>query len=369
MPLIPLVDTARDGTFIQSASREAGSISGNVSGVARKVSDSIIGQVSGRVQKEISSFTSGNVISGAVRSINAETGGLLQQASERFGIAQGVPGVDGAVGQVLGKIAGFGGGVSPQKKQWGNLNTKLLARIYPLDNKFKEVFDTAGGAIDLLAPLTETQLEIQLNWQSPFENSGPESKAPTLMAMLQTGQLSTVANSIQALLPKSDLGKLGSDVAKRTASWAQDLQGRTGITKLNSRQVFSGMPPIRITGLLHFRAMSNALSELMVPYQRLLSWALPQKLAQAGVLNEIISETASGQNEFIKAMFPSKSPTMVGFTYGNNRYAPMVIESMGHPLDGPMDSNGIPIYRSVQITLATLTALDRNDVPNIFARS
>ena len=43
------------------------------------------------------------------------------------------------------------------------------------------------------------------------------------------------------------LGKLGGDVAKRTATWAKELEGRTGITKLNSRQVFSGMPPI--TGL------------------------------------------------------------------------------------------------------------------------
>jgi hypothetical protein len=60
---------------------------------------------------------------------------------------------------------------------------------------------------------------------------------------------------------------------------------------------------------------------------------------------------------------------MVGFKYGNNRYMPMVVESVGNPLDGPMDRGGRPIYRSVALVLATLTALDTNDVPKIFSRS
>ena len=64
-----------------------------------------------------------------------------------------------------------------------------------------------------------------------------------------------------------------------------------------------------------------------------------------------------------------KAPQMVGFTYANNRYAPMVIEGIGNPIDGPMGPTGLPIYRAVQITLATLTALDKNDVAGLFSRS
>jgi hypothetical protein len=47
----------------------------------------------------------------------------------------------------------------------------------------------------------------------------------------------------------------------------------------------------------------------------------------------------------------------------------MVIETVGKPLDVQRDSKGVPIRLAVPITLATLTALDKNDVVNIFTRA
>jgi hypothetical protein len=43
---------------------------------------------------------------------------------------------------------------------------------------------------------------------------------------------------------------------------------------------------------------------------------------------------------------------------------PMVIESMSKPLDHPITTDGQPIVTSLQMTLASLTALDRTDWKN-----
>ncbi len=126
------------------------------------------------------------------------------------------------------------------------------------------------------------------------------------------------------------------------------------------------MPPIKVSLTLHFRAVSDAMAEVVEPYQRLLEFSMPQGLAADGVLTEVIASTGSENSSMLKAMFPSIAPLMVGFVYGNNRFPAMVVESISNPLDGPMDSEGRPIQRSVQIMLATLTALDRADIKTLF---
>lgn len=266
-----------------------------------------------------------------------------------------------AVQTIAGKVGldtGFGNDASAS---WGNLSRFLIARLFVCDKNGLE--DVSEG--EVLAPVTECSMEMTLNWQSPFENAGPESKAPQLMAMIQSGSIGTVINSIQSLAPGEHT--IFSGIADTARERAASLEGRTGITKLNSQQVFSGMPPMRIPMTLHFRALSDSQSEVMEPYKRLLRWALPQNLADNGVINQVIS-SATSSTGVIDALFPSEAPRLVGVTYGNGRYAPMVIEAVQHPLDGPMDSNGVPIYRSVQITLASLTALDKRDVAKLFIR-
>lgn len=323
----------------------------------------------------------GSAVQSAVRSIDLATGNAVSQAGRVFGIG-------GNDGQVAGtpqqseapvqRVSGAVGGrarypVTPDNDlpQWGNLSRHLIARIYPCDSQGRE---TQQGArvLEVRGPITESNFEATLNWQSPFENTGPESKAPALMAMLQTGQIATIANALQAVVPEDftvggmRVGELLSGAAENTAEWARELEGSTGVTKLNSRQVFAGMPPIRLTMTMHFRAMSDAQSEVMAPYQQLLSWAFPKKLAADGILAGLIR---GDSKSLIKALFPSDAPQLVGFTYANNRYTPMVIEQVGNPIDGPIGADGLPIYRAVQLTLATLTALDKNDVPRLFSRS
>lgn len=328
-----------------------------------KITSALGQQVRGAVVREGRAVRSGTVLGQVGRTVDLRAGGLLTAGKDLLGIASGPA---GQVGNPVGTVAGGQQGAAlniTDLPQWGGLSPHLLAAIYPCDSKGN--VPAEGGDVEVKAPATEVQFESTLNWQSPFENSGPESKAPTIMALLQTGQIATVANALQAAAPEGAFGDFMRDLSGKAESWARSLEGRTGITKLNSRQVFSGMPPIRITLQLHLRAVTDPVEEVIRPYEQLLKWAFPQKLAPNGIISEVISSDEG----LIRAMFPSLAPQMVGFRYGNNRFSPMVIESVANPLDGPMDSAGRPIYRNVQLTLATLEALDTNDVDKLFTRS
>lgn len=350
MPIIPKIGGKGDGLIRGAVSTASGNLGQQIKGVAAR---------------EAGALRSGSALGQVGRVVDLRTGGLLTSGKELLGIARGGAGETGSL-EGTAQSRRDPPLNSSTLPQWGHLSEHLFARIFPCDSKGVEITDPTKAAVGaILAPATEVQFESTLNWQSPFENSGPESKAPTVMALLQTGQIATVANDLQSQLKDVPIfGKFLSSGIESAGQFAKSLEGKTGITKLNSRQVFSGMPPIRITLQLHLRAVSDAEAEVMAPYQKLLMWAWPQMLADNGIISEIITT-----GNLIRGMFPSDAPQMVGFKYGNNRYMPMVIESVGNQLDGPMDSNGTPIYRSVAITLATLTALDRNDVPDIFSRS
>ncbi|WP_395601213.1 hypothetical protein AB4P95_29815 (plasmid) [Pseudomonas sp. A1437] len=293
-------------------------------------------------------------------------------SSKVMGLVDGVKSGDleGTVGNIIGgtslAIPGLTSLSSDLGGDWGSLSPLFLARIFVCDAKgVADIQEFAG----VYGALKEGSLEIQQNWQSPFENTGPETKAPALAGMLQSGSLVPVLNALQAISPFkegaiSDTLNAGSDKLK---SIMRDLEGRTGITKLNSRQVFSGMPPVKINLTLHFRAMSDPLKEVEAPLTRLLEWIFPQELAADGILSEVL-QTTQDVDSFIKALFPSKAPKLLGFTYAGRTFSPMVIESVNFPLDSPKNSQGYYIDLPVQVSMATLTALDRPDIKRFFGR-
>lgn len=349
---------------------------GLVDGAVRAGTSVVDGFVGGTENRQLIQQAAGSVYDGAKDLITGKKSlSELFSGGDNAGIVAGPVGEYTDVsGMCLGPVGGdlFGGsslaGLSLNEGEgsdWGNLSRHLIARIYACD---ADGVALPTEILGVTGPATDVNFESTLNWQSPFESTGPEAKAPALMAMLQSGSLVPVINAIQAVNPiENDTinGALNS-AANKAKQVAKDLEGRTGITKLNSRQVFTGMPPIKISLTLHFRAVSDAQAEVVDPYQRLLEFSMPQGLAADGVLTEVIASTGSENSSLLKAMFPSIAPLMVGFTYGNNRYPAMVIESISNPLDGPMTSDGKPQQRSVQIMLATLTALDRADIKKLF---
>jgi len=196
----------------------------------------------------------------------------------------------------------------------------------------------------------DVTLDAGLNWQSPFEGAGAESKAPALMSMLQSGAFQPLIDS---------LGGKAKDALQDTVNKAR---GRTGITKLNSTQVFSGMPPIKIQGNLLFRAWENPISEVENPLDTLMRWSLPHFLAPEGTLLSNAINYAQGNGKtLIETIMPSEAPPLVALTYKGRTYAPMVIESINVPLGSPIDTNGNFTSLLIPVTFASLTALDGTD--------
>lgn len=252
--------------------------------------------------------------------------------------------------------------------KWDGLNPSLLATIYPVGPD--------GQPIDgprVLAPPTDFNMELTGNWQSPFEQSGAETKAPAIMAMLQTGALGSYTQAIgdaangarewlSAKLP-SLRGLLGTDAAQPVpgaiTGFISESRGRTGMTKLNSTQVFTGAAPIKLTMTLHFRAFRDARVEVGAPVDQLARWVLAKSLAQDGAIVSAGRGLASGS--LVAALLPSLAPQMVALRFGGYAFAPLVIESMSYPMTGPRSSAGDLLAAPVQVVLSSLTALDQED--------
>jgi len=239
---------------------------------------------------------------------------------------------------------------------WDGLNPHLIAKIYEVDHTGLPV-----GDLVLHAALSDdTQLDVTLNWQSPFEQAGPESKAPTVMAMLQSGAIQPLLEQLGKTLDAAGMESAGA-MAQGAAVSADEARGRTGMTKLNSTQVFSGMPPLKLQTTLLLRAWRDPSREVEQPLDQLMQWALPRELAPEGTLLTGAMEYARGEKTFLEAALPSLAPTLVGITYKGRTYAPMVIEAVSVPLHSPIDAIGRFVQLAVAVTFSSLAAWDRHD--------
>lgn len=352
-----------------------GAITGTTSGLFKVGVSTLDGIVGGTANRE--------AIQGAVTTISGtvsdlwsgktSVGEVVNQASDKvMGLIGGTGANDSEalIGKVIGQVGEYIPGLktlsSDLGSEWGRLSPLLLVRLFVCNAKgVADIKEFAG----VYGAMKEGSLEILQNWVSPFESTGPETKAPALAGMLQSGSLVPVLNALQAFSPFtegtiSETLNAGSDKLK---SIMHDLEGRTGITKLNSRQVFSGMPPMKVNFTIHFRAVSDPLAEVEAPLTRLLEWVFPQELAEDGILSEVLKTTTNVES-FIQALFPSTAPKLLGFTYAGRTWSPMVIESVTFPLDAPKNQQGYFTDLPVQVSMATLTALDRPDIKRFFGR-
>lgn len=247
-------------------------------------------------------------------------------------------------------------GTSPAlSSDWTGLSGHLIASFFAVKRRTSDDKNTIRWERDMsqpevLAPLSDGNIETTLNWHSPFENVGPDQKFSSLSALLQSGGFNSALEALQKLLPSNEV--LASN-AKRIA----DFEGRSSLTKLNSTQTFTGMPPIKISLTAHFRAFKNSQVEVRAPMDQLMSWALPKKIAEDGPV-------ASALN-LSNGIFTSYVPQIIGLKYGDMLWAPLVIESMPYPLTGPRDASGTITHASITMQIATLTALDKDDYANV----
>jgi hypothetical protein len=237
--------------------------------------------------------------------------------------------------------------------KWSGLNAELLASIFAVNFDGSPVVD----GVTVVAPPTDGTLELTANWQSPFEHMGAETKAPAIAAMLQTG---TLQGAAETLLGKGSGDGLRDRLAREISDFSQAAQGRSGMTKLNSTQVFTGAAPIKIPLTLHFRAFDSPNAEVRQPIDQLARWTLARQLAANGSIVSAIQNFKQGQG-LLKSLLPSQAPQMVALRFGGYTFAPLVIESMTMPMTVPRASDGEPVAVAVQLVLASLTALDAED--------
>jgi len=238
----------------------------------------------------------------------------------------------------------------------GLLNEHLIASIYPVNRKGLSI-----GGETLRVPITEATMEVSLAWQSPFEAMGPEATSPTLLAMVQSGAAADLIGAIGGAFERF-LG-IGGGALEDFIS--QGI-GRTGLTKMNSTQVFTGMPPLKINATFLFRAWGDAKREVEEPFDTLMGWALPQCLQKDSILTGLISGTPPCASDIGAAfglanLLPSLTPKMVGLTYKGRTFKPLVIESVGYPMDSPITADGYHTELLVPCTLATWQAYDAAD--------
>lgn len=244
---------------------------------------------------------------------------------------------------------------APLQSEWGGLNENLICSITAVDRDGDEI----PGEPTVLAALSEgATLSGQLNWQSPFEAMSPETRAPALAALAQSGALIGAASNSDA------------------TAVIKNLRGRAGLTRINSTQIFSGMAPVKLSCTLLFRAWRDPMAEVMTPLQKVWEWAVPQVLAPDSLLVATLKGTGGrpeptfpvqsrvGQlfQSAALSLLPSVAPQLVQFRYAGRLFDKMVIESIEEPLTSSRDRNGNYTELALPITLATLTALDRQDV-------
>lgn len=241
--------------------------------------------------------------------------------------------------------------------KWGVLNDALLATIYTVTPQGQAV--PAAERVTIRGPITDGNIEIAANWQSPFEQSGADTKAPFLTGLLQSG---SIESYIPALLGEGYEGQSGmaADIGRAARDFSREAQGRSAQTKLNSIMIFAGASPVKLPLTIYFRAFDDPQAEVQDCIDALAKLTLSRQLAQAGGLAEAIRNYRDGAG-FLKTLLPSEAPQMVALKYGGYTLLPMVIESMTMPLTVPRDGRGRPLFVAVQLTLATLTALDRED--------
>lgn len=244
------------------------------------------------------------------------------------------------------------GDESVLSSRWDGLSSHLLASFWAVERSANgaSVWTRVKDSPTVRAPLTEANLDMTLGWQSPFENIGADKVAPSLSAMLQSGAIQPWISPVPG----------GSDFFRK-------VEGRSGITKLNSTQVFAGMQPLKISLIALFRAWADPKKEVEDPVNQLIEWALPQELAKNGPLWSLLGVARDALNgrpiteASALAALPSIAPTKIAFNYKNRTYSPLVIESISQPINSHVDEYGRYIEMLIPMTLCSLTAIDQSD--------
>lgn len=242
---------------------------------------------------------------------------------------------------------------------WTGLSQHLIASFFPVRRVVEATsvrWEREPNSVEVRAPITDGSLEQVATWTSPFENQTPDARLSSFSSMLQTGGFQAILNSLQKYFPADSFMNGAIDIATQQLD---TLEGRTGLTKLNSTQVFTGMPPMKLSVTAHFRALYDPFAEVESPMGQLMAWTLPRKLAAQGIVGNALS--GASKQGVLRTAYPSETPQFIALAYAGMLFKPLVIEGTPYPLTGPRDRNGRLINGTMTLSLATLTAIDKDD--------
>ena len=232
---------------------------------------------------------------------------------------------------------------------WGNISKHFKARISLCD----DLGNILPGSPQIVAIVIDGDMATESDYSSPFDNSSPDNKLPTMMAMLQSG----VGVETSSTLLKAVMGIQLSGDQKGVMN---AMKGRSSLTKVNSRQIFNSTQPIMLNLVLYFEAWANAKAEVEDQLNLLQQWSLPASLAEDSLIAGI------AENPSLESLMPSEIPPFVSIIHGGKRYAPMLIRPLSVPVAVPMDKDGNRMFAQVPVTFSSLTAWDKNNVANLY---
>lgn len=255
---------------------------------------------------------------------------------------------------------------------WGKLSNHHFAVIRLCDKEG----NPKPNSPEVYGLVTDGDFSVESQWQSPFENSNPDMKAPALLGMLQSGEiagfLGRASASAMQQSESAPMRLLGSVVAgvgdaaskaaqsvlgvDSIAGAVQSLEGLSNLTKVNSTQIFVGTAPVKLSLTLFFWAYADAKKEVEDQISLLEQWALPVELSETTNLENLIN---------LEGLFTSMVPPFVSVTYSGKTYAPMHIEPLSIPLTGPKDKQGNRLNVSVSVSLSSRQSWDAKNIQRL----
>lgn len=233
---------------------------------------------------------------------------------------------------------------------WGLLSDVYKMRIRLCDKEGNLREDTQQQVIGVAV---DGDISLDSQYSTPFENSNPEHRLPTLMGMLQAGDW---VNTLEIGLSNV----FGVELSADTKESLNTLEGRSNFTKVNSTQIYVSSQPVTISTNLYFSAWRNARMEVEQQVALLKQWALPEKLEDGTILASAL------EDQSLTSLFPSIVPPYVALYYGGKCYLPMLIQSVSEPLVVPMTEAGDRLALQVPVTFVSRTAWDKYNIERIY---
>lgn len=254
-----------------------------------------------------------------------------------------------AIGGILDPIQsqGIGASLSKIHNNLSGINPNLIAEI------------SAPNIGIVKALVLDSNLSQESTWSTPFENSSPENRLPTLLGSLQSG---IAGETVSAVTERVGLGKNLAEALEKAG-------GRSSFTKINSTQIYVNSQSAQIQMTLLFSAWSDARIEVEEPIGLLHQMNVPVKLSDKTLVQNVIADTSDeGKGIDLHTFLPSLIPPRLTLKYGGRTYKDLILQSFSRPLSGNMDKRGNLMQAEVPIVLVGYQAWDGKDVASMYGR-